>query len=588
MKSRKLMLGAFCAAILAAGLVGCEDDLYKLEVNSPEGLQNQIDSIAAIKASAVTGDTTYIEFATKEVGEKDCSSGWWTVFSDYFQVPAGKKLHLEFLNYSSGASNWNNWNLCAANAERDADGYGEYFVIRSDNYGWGSTTMENGYDAALLSVDYFEEGKAADWASWLAVMNGAYVTMEIDHSSFGPTYVTVSQVGTDGITYTESFTSEGTTAATIYTWLICDGSYFEMQNGYIVPSEVLAIEDVMPTSITVAGTPTTLEIGDEDFWGEGVATVTFADGTSIEADTADITFVVVPDMTTVGAKTVTVAYSKSKQGNYCQAVATFYSFTVTAPVTSIEVSTIDNPTYYYAPGTTEVTAEDINPASYIKAVLGKTSTDDLEIPTSEYTVEVTTVPATLTDSYVVTVTYGEFTTTFEIALAQMESTVVSLGGITLGAEDNTAGWWAVHTPYTKVEAGTGAKFTFTNYSSGANNWNNFLVVLTNGLVTIGEDYSQTNLDGYAEMGVFRADNYGWAYTGDVVLESNHDWDNFIANLNGAKVTVEVINYGATCDVLCTWTGVSDNVEYYQNYKNIAVTDDLYVGFTTEAGHLVFE
>ena len=52
-------------------------------------------------------------------------------------------------------------------------------------------------------------------------------------------------------------------------------------------------------------------------------------------------------MTTLGTKTVVVAYSKTKQGAYCQAVSTFYTMEVTNPVASLEVTTLPNITTYY-------------------------------------------------------------------------------------------------------------------------------------------------------------------------------------------------------------------------------------------------
>jgi len=52
-------------------------------------------------------------------------------------------------------------------------------------------------------------------------------------------------------------------------------------------------------------------------------------------------------MSTVGTKTVVVAYSKTKQGAYCQAVSTFYTLNVEMPVTSIAVTTLPIITTYY-------------------------------------------------------------------------------------------------------------------------------------------------------------------------------------------------------------------------------------------------
>ena len=90
----------------------------------------------------------------------------------------------------------------------------------------------------------------------------------------------------------------------ITAFLICDASFFEMQEAYLLPSKVTVVEDVDPVSIAVEGAPAFVEIGNEDFWGDAVATVTYADGSSEQVDTADVSFNVIPDMTTLGEKTV--------------------------------------------------------------------------------------------------------------------------------------------------------------------------------------------------------------------------------------------------------------------------------------------
>ena len=74
---------------------------------------------------------------TTEIGTSDCSAAWWTSFSDYYRIPANGSIHLKFTNHTSGAGNWNNWNLCVSTDDERAGGnYSEYFVIRSDAYGW--------------------------------------------------------------------------------------------------------------------------------------------------------------------------------------------------------------------------------------------------------------------------------------------------------------------------------------------------------------------------------------------------------------------------------------------------------------------
>ncbi len=101
---------------------------------------------------------------------------------------------------------------------------------------------------------------------------------------------------------------------------------------------------------------------------------------------------------------------------------------------------------------------------------------------------------------------------------------------TVGLEDNTTPWWSAFSEYTAVIGEGYFHYKFVNYSSGAANWNNWLMVLTNG--------QKRESKSYKECFVLRADNYGWGdyYVGDN-LYNNYDWDNFIANLQGATVEI---------------------------------------------------
>src|SRR5690554_2169223 len=196
MKTIILMMRAFCVMVLVVfSLVGCEEvEIYKID--APPDLQARIDSIAAAKASVDTGDTTYIDILTAIVGAEDNSSAWWTAFSDYFTIPTGKLLHLEFVNHS-GVENWNNWNLAVANevADRDGDDYAEYFVLRSDAFGWGNGE----FDLGLVSHNYPDtDGDGDIWNDFRTTMQGAYVTLEVDHSASGNVFVTATAVGTNG------------------------------------------------------------------------------------------------------------------------------------------------------------------------------------------------------------------------------------------------------------------------------------------------------------------------------------------------------------------------------------------------------
>jgi len=335
MKKTKLMRCVLGAAILAAfGLVGCEQlDLYTIDATSD--LQHRIDSIAAAKPN--TGDTTYLIIQTPIVGAEDNSAGWWTSFSDYFAIPTNKLLHLEFVNHGTGANNWNNWNLAVTNeiADRSAANYKEYFVLRADAWGWGGKMGDEGYpfDIKMVTQNYPDtDGDGDIWNDFRTTMQGAKVSIDIDHSSTGNVFVTATAVGTNGTILTETYKQQVSATADLNSFLICDGSHFEMKKAYLIPSKVTAIEDVNPVSISIEGAPSFVELGNKNFWGDAVATVIYADGSSAKVDSADISFNVVPDMTTLGVKTVVAAYSKTKQGAFTQAVSTFYPFEITNPI----------------------------------------------------------------------------------------------------------------------------------------------------------------------------------------------------------------------------------------------------------------
>lgn len=151
----------------------------------------------------------------------------------------------------------------------------------------------------------------------------------------------------------------------------------------------------------------------------------------------------------------------------------------------------------------------------------------------------------------------------------------------VGATDNSTAFWGDHSEMMKVSAGETFAARFTNYTSGQNNWNNFVIVLT-----------KANGDEYA---VVRADNYGWGagYENNpnlVTSGGQTDWGAWLAAMDGAKVTTAVTNNGdGTADVLAVMEG-TDGVTYSQEYKGIAIDDpdDFYFHFTVDGSHIEFD
>ena len=165
-----------------------------------------------------------------------------------------------------------------------------------------------------------------------------------------------------------------------------------------------------------------------------------------------------------------------------------------------------------------------------------------------------------------------------------KGTMPTISPTTLGATDNSDAWWTSHLDAdVKIESNKSYSTTFTNYTSGGNNWNNYVVVLRKADKT--------------EYAVMRSDDYCWGDAvggngGPLITHSNSasaDWGAWLAQMNGAKVTVTVTNYGDnTADVVAEVTG-TEGMTSTQKYLGIPVESaDLYLDFTTDGCHYVFD
>ena len=346
MKTQNLMLKALCALAAAAAVsMGCTG-LEPYSVDAPEDLADKIAEYQAEKQASQSDDYTEITITTAIAGAEDNSTAWWTEFSQYFIVPSGKKLVVEFENFGSGANNWNNWNVCVATPyERGADGYSEYFVLRSDWYGWGNAD----YDGALIEFDY--GGQDVNWDEFREKMQGAYVTLSLDHARAGYAFLEVQSVAKDGFTITEKYNQKVSSTEDIEAFLICDGSHFNIKKAYLVPSEIAEIADEDAQSISVTGLPVSVEVGSpvEAILAEAVATVTYTDNSSAVVPLEDVNFALDETFTAeIGKKTLVYSYSKTKQGNFGKSVAGYAEIEVTNPVVGLEVTVPPAfDTYYY-------------------------------------------------------------------------------------------------------------------------------------------------------------------------------------------------------------------------------------------------
>ena len=125
------------------------------------------------------------------LGAEDNSTGFWGAHIEDVNVPAGETVEFNFTNYAGG-SNWNNWVAILRKAD-----LAEYAVVRSDNFGWGA-----GYDG---NANLQTSGGQADWAVWLAAMNGAKCTLYVTNCNNGTADIQCIMHGTDGIDYVQYY-----------------------------------------------------------------------------------------------------------------------------------------------------------------------------------------------------------------------------------------------------------------------------------------------------------------------------------------------------------------------------------------------
>ena len=557
MKTRDLMLKALIATAFTAVVpVGCTG-LEPYTIDAPDDLAEKIAAYKAEKEAGKSDDYEEIAITTAIVGAEDNSSGWWTEFSQYFNVPSGKKLFIEFENFGSGANNWNNWNVCVANGkERDTDGYSEYFVIRSDAYGWGNAD----YAGSVIEFDY--GGGEVNWDEFREKMQGAHVTMSIDHARAGAAYLEVHSVATDGFEIVEKYNQKVSATEDINAFLIADGSHFNIKKAWLVPSEIAEIPDEMAASIVVTGLPESVEIGSpvEAILANAAATVTFTDNSSTPVPVEDVTFALGEDFTaTLGTKTLVYSYSKTKQGKYGTSVAGYAQIEVTNPVVELQITQAPVfSTYYFF----DNTALSFRTAGMeVTAVYADGTTGNM--PLSNLTFS----PIEIKEGeQEVTVSYKEASTSCPINLVK--------GAYAVGAPDFTNGWWTTFAPDFTVASGESKVFEMDLYSDNLENYHSPCTIVRKADLT--------------EYLVVRMDHFGWgdSYAG-ATAESNWNWDYFRLRLNNSHVKITVTNNGDNTASIRYEVTDSEGESHFQNYLNFSVDSaDMACTLVTEESYLV--
>ncbi len=584
MKHLNKLASVFCVAAMGlTALTGCEgSDMYS--VNSPDWLSEKIDSIEKSKVS-----TEEVLVGMNEdvytVGNTDFSSGFWTSFSKYYVVQDNQKWNAVFnLNINPSATNtYKNFALIITNdVDRGGTGYTEYGAIRFDNQPSGNSEWGDHIDRSCVQSNLTFETDADKGVDKL----GGKVTLTVDRSRVDTFMVKITN-GTVTKTYIQPSKIANLNAdesnTNIRCFLVPEGSFIDFQQSNIEPiGGYTSAQDKAPVSMVLNNVPAEVDKGTtlEEAMQNVSATVTFEEGVTKVIPASELLFSAINDMDEVGEKTLIAIYNKTFKGeNAATPIVANAKFNVVAGIKTITVTQAPTRTNYYyynsaaVDGVNHTLAFDptgmVVNATYVEGEPGVIDNSKLTF---------SRIPATAGKHEVTITTENGRTATVEVNVAESAVKAVTPTPVSLGAEDCSTAWWTEFTENMKIPAGETFEFNFTNYSSGVNNWNNYVLILR-----------KADL---AEYAVVRADNYGWGngYAACTPIGTQGDWATWLATMNGAKVKLFVTNCNnGTADIQAIVTGTDGSVTV-QNYLGINTIDpsDLNVAFTVDSSHLKFD
>ena len=636
MKYINKLATVFCSAALGLMLLtSCEGgDLYT--VGAPSWISSKADSIAEAKKNQGQGPVIEgLQEDVYDIGKADFTAGFWTLGKTYV-VPAGQKWQAQFnLTVNPDNKYYKNFYI-VLNDFPGALG-DEYGVIRYDNdptknSEWNTTGTE--IDRSLVGGNFTNSSGDDDTDGSVQQMNGL-VTLTVDRSNGGLFIEMNNGTLTKTYTQTSSFPSTGSDKD-----LACrvgvEGSLVSFLGSTIEPiGGYTSREDKLPLSMTLNSVPKKVLLGSkiEEAFANVTATVQFEQGVTKDIPAAELSFQAVPDMNSLGTKTLMVAYNKTFKGELIdKAVMASTTFDIVEKLYT-SVGSSDNTTAFWGDHSenikvgpketfytsfTNYTSGANNWNNFVVVLCREDNTEYAVVRADNYgwgdgyaactpsggqsdwaawlkamdgakvNVAVTNhgdgtadVQAVMfgkdgkvyTQEYkgINTIDADDFYFRFTVDGSHIEFDNV------IGAEDNSTAFWGAHSDMLNVPAGYTCSTRIKNFTNGANNWNNFCVVLTR------EDNT--------EYAVVRADNYGWgdSYAACTPSGGQSDWAAWLKAMDEAMCTVSVTNSGSSADVKCIMKG-NDGKTYKQDYIGISPVDgqDLFFRFTVDGSHLLFE
>ena len=641
MKFKKISTIACSFALGVFAMTSCEgSDMYS--IGSPDWLA---DSIAAAKGAGGGEEEELIGMQEDvyTVGATDFSTGWWSQFSKYYQIPDGAKFNVVFnLSINPNASNtYKNFAMIISNdVDRGGAGYAEYGAIRFDNQPSGNSEWGDYIDRSKVNSTLTFNTDTDTGVDKL----GGRVVVTIDRTNPDDFIVKMTN-GTVTKTYVQGtglspLNPDGTNSP-IRVFFVPEGSYLNFLQANIEPiGGYTSAEDKQPLSMTLKGAPKKVLQGAtiEEAFANVTATVQFEQEVSKDVTAADLTFQTVPDMNTLGTKTLVAVYNKTYKGEgAAKPVIASVQFEVVDKMFT-SVGATDNSTAFWGAHSDNIKVgpKETFVSTFTNYTSGANNWNNfcVVLCSADGATEYAVVRA---DNYgwgngyaactPVCDNGGDWATWLKAmdgakvtayitnngdGTADVKCVIIGSDGKTykqeyngintvdpnncyfnltvdnshiefdtvIGEENNSTAFWGAHSQDINVPVGKTVTQRFRNYTTGANNWNNFCVVLTR------EDNT--------EYAVVRADNYGWgaSYEGNASLElsgGQADWGAWLAAMDDALVTVSTTNKGGSVDVDIVMKG-NNGVEYKQYYHNITPTDgdNVRMRFTVDGCHLVFE
>lgn len=564
-------------------LTGCEGaDQYGID--SPDWIKNKIDSINAAKQP----HEEVLEGMQEDVytiGKTDFSSGFWSAFSKYYVIGENQKWNAQFnLNINPSAPNtYKNFAMIITNdADRGSDGYKEYGAIRFDNQPSGNSEWGDYIDRTKVESNLTFATDTEDGVQKL----GGKVTLTVDRSRKDSFVVKITN-GTVTKTYTQpsklANLNADATDTNIRCFLVPEGSYIDFLSTNIVPiGGLTSAEDKQPLSMTLNNVPEEVGLGTslDDAMQNVSAEVTYEEGVKKTIPASELYFSAINDMNVPGEKTLTVIYNKTFKGETsAKPIVAYATFKVVQQIASIKITKqpTRNTYYFYKSAATEGMGDRtmaFDPTGMeVTATYSNGETGVLDNSKLKFSA----IAASAGKKAVTISTANGKEAKLMVTVKESASSAAAFTPNLVGLEDNSTAWWTAFSDDVKVPAGETRSFSFTNYTDGKNNWDNFVAILRNAAK--------------GEYGVVRADNYGWGNGYDGCLHDGTaaaDWAGWLAAMNGAKVTVYVTNCNnGTADVQAVMKG-TDGKTYTQYYLGISTVDpaDLYVSFTADHSHLV--